>query len=133
MLGQEQEVVMPYYVSPQSLKAGLTDYAVQLGVVRENYGIDSQNYGKAFVSGVHRAGINPQLTVEIEGQLSAHQQMLSYGTVLTHQKLGAFNGVAAVSSYKNQMGTALNLSFEHQQDTFNTGVNLKNNHASIPI
>jgi outer membrane usher protein len=125
LLGQEQEVVMPYYVSPQSLKAGLTDYAVQLGVVRENYGIDSQNYGKAFVSGVHRAGINPQLTVEIEGQLSAHQQMLSYGTVLTHQKLGAFNGVAAVSSYKNQMGTALNLSFEHQQDTFNTGVNLK--------
>lgn len=125
ILGQEQEIIVPYYVSPQSLRAGLSDYAVQLGVIRQNYGIDSQNYGHPFASVVHRVGINNQFTLEVEGQLSRHLQMLSYGTVLNFQNLGALHAVAALSSNEDtKQGSALYLAVSRQQPHLNVGANM---------
>lgn len=124
ILGQEQEIIVPYYISPQSLRAGLSDYAVQMGVIRQNYGTDSQNYGHPFASVVHRAGINNQLTIEIEGQLSRHLQMLSYGTVLNLQDFGALHAVAAVSNSQDaKQGSALYLAVSRQQPSLNFGAN----------
>lgn len=124
ILGQQQQIVVPYYVSPESLRAGLNEYAVQMGVIRQNYGIDSQNYGQAFASMTHRHGISDTFTIELEGQLSRHQQMLSYGTVLTHQTLGAVHAVGAISHHDNKSGTALSLAVSHQQSILNLGTNL---------
>lgn len=124
ILGQQQEIIVPYYVSPESLRAGLNEYAVQMGVIRQNYGIDSQNYGQAFASMTHRHGVNDKFTIELEGQLSRHQQMLSYGTVLTHQTLGAVHAVGAISHHDNKQGTALSVAMTHQRPVLNLGANV---------
>ena len=124
ILGQQQEIIVPYYVSPESLRAGLNEYAVQMGVIRQNYGIDSQNYGQAFASMTHRHGISDTFTIELEGQLSRHQQMLSYGTVVTHPVLGAIHAVGAASHHDDKQGSALSVAMTHQRPVFNVGANV---------
>ncbi|WP_431260641.1 hypothetical protein ACQ86G_11325 [Roseateles chitinivorans] len=59
LLGREQIVVQPYYISPSLLKPGLSAYSVEAGWLRLNYGIDSNRYGRAVLAGTWRNGLTP--------------------------------------------------------------------------
>ena len=47
-------LVVPYYVSSALLRAGLTDYTFELGFERDNFTIESNDYGRGF--GAARTG-----------------------------------------------------------------------------
>lgn len=50
-LGRQVSTTLPFYVTSELLKAGLSDGAVTLGSLRRNYGIESFDYGPAAGSG----------------------------------------------------------------------------------
>jgi outer membrane usher protein len=62
LLGQEQTFSIPYLVTPQLLAAGLTTSDMAAGIVRENFGLASFDYGGAFVSGMWQRGLSQQWT-----------------------------------------------------------------------
>lgn len=64
-LGRSSTVTFPFYAARQLLRAGLDDWSVELGTVREAYGIASFAYGDAPVgSGTWRHGASDTLTLE---------------------------------------------------------------------
>ncbi len=70
--GQEQLISQRYYASTVLLAAGLTDYSFEIGALRRNYGLSSDDYGDAFVSAGWRQGLSDRLTVEAGASLQQH-------------------------------------------------------------
>lgn len=79
--GREQVYQQPYYFTDFSLKEGLHDYSYNLGFLRENYGVESNDYGKPAFSGFHRYGFTDQLTLGLRGE--AQEGMVNAGPIST--------------------------------------------------
>ncbi|MET0327428.1 MAG: fimbria/pilus outer membrane usher protein, partial [Luteimonas sp.] len=94
-LGRSSTVTFPFYAARQLLRAGLDDWSVELGTVREAYGIDSFSYGDAPVgSGTWRRGVSDRLTLE------------------THAEAGDGRGTAGGGAVWNPFGASvLNASY----------------------
>jgi hypothetical protein len=66
--GREQRVDTSYYSSERSLKAGLHEYSYNLGAVRENFGLESNDYGPMAFAGFHRYGVTDALTLGVRAE-----------------------------------------------------------------
>ena len=56
-LGRQQIVSRPYYSGPTLLRAGLNEYSVEAGAIREDYALESFAYGELFAAGTFRRGM----------------------------------------------------------------------------
>lgn len=64
-LGRASTVSFPFYQANQLLRQGLSDWSVELGAVRQEYGLRSFSYdGAAVASATWRYGLSNRLTVE---------------------------------------------------------------------
>src|SRR6201996_2777034 len=63
-LGREQVMTQTFYSSVSLLAPGLSQYSVNLGEVRENYALDSSDYGPLLAEGSYRRGLTDAITVE---------------------------------------------------------------------
>ncbi|MET0517906.1 MAG: fimbria/pilus outer membrane usher protein [Burkholderiaceae bacterium] len=88
LLGREQVVVQPYYVSPQLLKPGLRDYSIELGALRQDYGVRSDRYGRALLSATERRGLSDSFTREFRAELMGAQQTLGASGIWLWPRLG---------------------------------------------
>ncbi|RPI14126.1 MAG: fimbrial biogenesis outer membrane usher protein, partial [Lysobacterales bacterium] len=70
-LGRQQVIAQPYYTGPSLLRAGLVEYSLEVGAIREDYALRSNAYGDAVASATLRRGLTDQLTTEVraEGQV----------------------------------------------------------------
>jgi len=66
--GREQVVTQPFYATPTLLRAGFSDYAIEGGVQRNEYGLASNDYGSWLASGTYRYGITNRLTGALRGE-----------------------------------------------------------------
>jgi outer membrane usher protein len=67
-LGQEQVVSLPFYSAAVMLQPGLSLYDIDVGVVRENYGVSSDDYGPLLASATWRRGLTELTTGEIHAE-----------------------------------------------------------------
>ena len=123
ILGREQIITQPFDTNSQLLKQGLHDYSYEVGFVRRNFGIDSNNYGRPVAVGTHRLGITEQFTGEIHGELLGHQQTLGLGGVLMLPAAGVLSGSFAASHSDRGVGGLLGLGFRRQSRSFSFGMN----------
>ncbi|WP_417656697.1 fimbria/pilus outer membrane usher protein [Pseudidiomarina aestuarii] len=94
LLGRESIINQAYYFSPRMLAKGLSDFSVEAGVLRENYGLRSNNYDydNGFVAGTRRYGLTSVLTGEVHFEAQAHRQAIGFDFVAL---LGTFATVEA--------------------------------------
>ncbi len=90
LLGRETVVVQSFFANPQLLAAGLNDWSVSAGRLREGLGSTDSRYGAAFGSGHWRHASSNALTWEATGEASRDQRLASLGLVagLPWQTLG---------------------------------------------
>jgi outer membrane usher protein len=122
VLGREQVITQPFYASARLLAQGLHDYSYELGGVRENYGIDSNDYVQPFVAATHRLGLTERFTGEVHAEAQAERQTLGFGAVLLAPSLGTFNAAIAASHSRDGVGGLLLLGFERQASPVSLGV-----------
>ncbi|MBU2285025.1 MAG: fimbria/pilus outer membrane usher protein, partial [Gammaproteobacteria bacterium] len=96
-LGVTRTVLTPYYVSSSLLKAGLTDYSVDIGWTRLGYGTRSFDYGPPFAAGNWRRGLSDSMTAELHGEASTQTQAAGAGATWVWPSLGEFGLHAALS------------------------------------
>lgn len=97
-LGRASTVTFPFYAARQLLRAGLSDWSVELGTVREAYGIDSFAYGDDPVgSATLRRGITDHLTLETHAEAGAGRNTAGLGTVWNPFGAGVLNASYAAS------------------------------------
>jgi outer membrane usher protein len=123
ILGREQIITQPFDTSSRLLKQGLHDYSYEVGFVRRNFGIDSNNYGRPVVVGTHRLGLTEQFTGEVHGELLGNQQTVGLGGVLMLPAVGVLSGSFAASHSDRGVGGLLGLGFRRQSRSFSFGVN----------
>ena len=123
ILGREQIITQPFDTSSRLLKQGLHDYSYEVGFVRRNFGIDSNNYGRPMAVGTHRLGLTEQFTGEVHGELLGNQQTVGLGGVLTLPSAGVLSGSFAASHSDKGVGGLLGLGFRGQSRSFSFGVN----------
>ncbi|QWT19906.1 fimbria/pilus outer membrane usher protein [Bacillus sp. NP157] len=81
-LGRTSTVSFPFYAARQLLRAGLDDWSVELGTVREAYGIDSFAYGDAPIgSATWRRGVTDKLTLETHAEAGDGRGTTGLGAV----------------------------------------------------
>ncbi len=75
--GNEQRIMQPFYFTDSLLKEGLHEYSYNVGFLRQDFGVESNNYGNAAFSAFHRYGVNASLT--LGGRAEATRGAFSIG------------------------------------------------------
>ena len=112
VLGREQIVAVPFYAAPVLLREGLTDYTIEAGWLRNNYAIDSVDYGRFLLAGTYREGLSDTLTLETHGEVLREQELLALSGAWLQPALGVFSAGVAGSGTVRGLGGSLQLGFE---------------------
>lgn len=124
LLGREQVLIVPFHVSSRLLRTGLHDYSYELGLVREDFGISSNEYGQPIAVATHRLGLSDRLTGEVRGELLREQRSLGAAGVWLWPEVGLFTGAVAGSHSDRGSGALLALGFERQAQRVSFGGNM---------
>lgn len=122
LLGREQIITQPYFVTPRLLRAGLDDFAVQAGVLRENFGEESFDYGEPLAVGRYRRGLNDRVTGEIYAEATPERQATGVGMTSYVPSVGLFS-TALLGSHDDDtgLGSKFSADYEYRARRFSFG------------
>lgn len=114
ILGRETVIEQSFFTTPQLLAAGLNDWSIEAGSVRQDMGVTSNRYGPGFASGTWRHGYTDELTLEGRAETTSTLQTTGLGVVSALP--GQFLGKASLAASRgaNQNGRLWLAGFEHQ-------------------
>ena len=112
LLGRQQIITQPYYASSNLLRSGLSDYSFEAGFIRNNYGIDSDDYGRLVTSATHRYGITDYFTREFRAEVLSDQQTAGISVAYLWPTLGTANASLAFSHSPEGDGELFSLGFQ---------------------
>lgn len=121
VLGRERVISAPYYASPRLLRAGLHDYSYEIGFVRNDYGLVSNDYRQFAAVGTHRLGLSDRFTGEAHLEVLREQQTFGLGSVLQWADAGVFNASLAASHGDDGVGGLAALGFQRQTRSLSFG------------
>jgi outer membrane usher protein len=121
LLGQEQVITQSFYASPALLRPGLKDFSYEAGVVRENYGLASNDYGHALLVGTDRIGLSDHLTAEAHGEVLRDQQTLGIGAAWLVPATGVVSAAVAGSHSRSGAGALAVIGFDRAARRFSFG------------
>ncbi|WP_331775741.1 fimbria/pilus outer membrane usher protein [Sulfurospirillum sp. 1612] len=128
ILGRETVIQVPFYASPSLLQTGLAEYSSEIGFLRENYAIQSNDYGAFVAAGTYRRGITDGLTLGIHGEGTSQTQALGISSNILWSNIGIFSAFAAGShsrentSRVGSQGEQIGLGFDHSGSPASFGV-----------
>lgn len=96
-LGRQVSTSIPFYVASHLLKPGLWDFSISSGMLRQNYGIRSADYGSPVASGVLRYGTTSWLTLEGRADIAKQLNVVGSGASLRVGNYGVLNGSYSIS------------------------------------
>lgn len=114
MLGRQQVVNIPYYTSTSLLKKGLHNYSIEIGSIRQKYGINSNSYSDFMATGTHAFGVMDNFTSELRAEFLTKQRTVGVGANYLLGKIGVFNIATAASSSNSGCGGLAQLGFQRQ-------------------
>ncbi|WP_294189874.1 fimbria/pilus outer membrane usher protein [uncultured Sphingomonas sp.] len=121
-VGRQIATVIPFYVAPELLRPGLTDFSIDAGALRRDYGIKSFSYGRGIVSGAVRHGLTDRLTIEAHGEGADDLLLAGAGAVWSPGRIGAVHGSLAANRREGRQGTRLTVGYNYVGRSFSAGI-----------
>lgn len=123
-LGQITTLSFAMYNTQQLLREGLSDWSAELGFVRENYGIDSFDYGsRPMASATWRRGLSDSFTAEAHAEATDGLVDAGVGGAwLVGTMGGVISGSAAHSTYNGLAGSQIGLGYSWTNSRYNFAV-----------
>lgn len=119
-MGRQNTLDFSFYTANQLLRAGLSDYSLEAGFVRTDYGVSSFSYANTpAASGTYRHGVANWLTVEGHAEATAGLADGGGGGVIEIGRAGVVNASVAASSHHGSTGSQLELGYNWRNDRFN--------------
>lgn len=89
-LGRETLITQSFFSHGELLEAGLSDWSLELGAVRNGLGLSNADYGERFAAGLWRQGLSKRLTMEVRGEWGQQTRGfgVGFGQALPWQALG---------------------------------------------
>ena len=124
MLGREQVITQPFYSSAGLLAEGLQDYSYEFGFARENFGINSNDYGDWAGVATHRWGFSDRFTGEARIEAQNRVKAAGISGLYLLPPVGIFNAALAGSQASaagggSTSGALAALGFERQAQPVN--------------
>ena len=121
--GNSRQINSPYYLSPQLLEKGLSDYSYGIGFQRSNL-VDSWQYGEPALTAFHRIGLTNWLT--LGGRLEGAHDSLSAGPSLSLGVLvGEIDSAFALSRSPAGNGAAGSLAYQYTTRSMSGGASVQ--------
>jgi outer membrane usher protein len=118
-LGREQVTTRTFYASTSLLARGLSEYALDVGPVRKDYAIESNDYGTIMAQGTWRRGLTDLLTLETHGEYQDGDAHNAGATLaLGVGQLGVMTLTAATGGDAQATGQLEGLGFERRGRRF---------------
>jgi len=116
--GREQVLQRPFFFATNvGLAEGLQEYSYNLGFLRRNYGVDSNDYGPLAASAFHRYAFTDQLTLGLRGQ--ATDSLYNIGPFGTYQSpLGIVGGGVSVGGQDGHSAVAAAAAYSYTGGNF---------------
>lgn len=124
LLNRVSIVSLPFYASTELLKKSLTSFSYEFGFIRENYGLKSNDYGRAIFIGTHLLGITDKWTLGGHFEIADKQQIAGISTRNLIGTLGILTTAISASQYNQAQGAQLFLQFIRKAQTITFGGNL---------
>lgn len=106
--GHETEQNLSFYSSPQLLRPGLTDFSIESGAARHDFGLLSGNYGdEMLASGSLKTGLFENLTVEAHSEIGGGLVNAGAGVILRAGDLGVVSVAASASTHDGDDGVQI--------------------------
>ncbi len=119
-LGREQILTQPFYSGASLLAKGLSDYSIDLGSIRENYALDSNDYGALLATQTYRHGLSDALTLEEHSEYLAHGAYAGgVDAALRTGTAGILTLTVAEGGEDGSHGTLTGIGFQHSGERFN--------------
>jgi outer membrane usher protein len=125
LLGREQVISQSFYASPQLLRPGLQDFSYEAGIVRENYGLASDDYEHAVLVGTERVGLSNTVTAEVHGEMLRDQQTVGVGGDWLVPTIGVASAAVAASRSRQGSGALAVLGFDRTARRFSFGASVQ--------
>lgn len=123
ILGRSKVVSFPYYTSPLLLKPNLVNFSYEAGFVRDNYGVNSNDYGRFLGVATYQRGITDHLTLGSHAELLFDQQTLGFSADYLLANYGVAS-IAVAGGHNNAgEGGLFSLGFNHQGPQLSYGFN----------
>lgn len=122
--GQQRTVNVPLYGSAQLMQAGLSDWSVELGSVRRDYGVRSFSYSSGVMaSATGRYGWSDRITLEGHAEADADVRQMGVGSVWRlGSRAGVLNAAVATSQHGGQAGHQGSWGYQWSSDVFSVGL-----------
>ena len=119
-MGRQSAIAFPYYTTNQLLRTGLSDYSVEAGFAREDYGLRSFGYAAdpAF-SGTYRRGMANWLTLAGHAEATTGLADGGGGAVIAIGGAGVINASFAASQDHGASGRQAELGYNWRNERFN--------------
>ncbi|MGK5076920.1 fimbria/pilus outer membrane usher protein [Janthinobacterium sp. HLX7-2] len=117
-LGRSVTTVLPLYVDTRMLASGLSDYSLEAGAVRRDYGTRLFGYERQLVASASgRHGLSDSLTVEGHAELAAGLYQAGAGALWRLGQAGVVNGALSASTGKSG-GAQLSAGYQYMGPRF---------------
>lgn len=121
LMGRAQIAVIPFYVSTYLLKPGLSSFSYDLGFIRKNFGINSNDYGRFAAIGTHYYGVTESWTTGGHFEFLSNQQTFGLSNINKLGYWGILHTAYSVSLNDKKPGAQLLLRFDRQSQNFSYG------------
>lgn len=122
LLGREQVITESFFFSPDNLAKGVADFSYEAGVLRENFGTESFDYGRPFAAATYRRGITNNLTAEVHAEAQEELQAGGIGGILVVPVLGRFRANLLGSLTEEGGGSRQGFSYEYIATPLSIGI-----------
>jgi outer membrane usher protein len=114
-LGREQVLTQSFYSSVALLAQGLSQYSVNLGKIRDNYALESNDYGPMLGEASYRRGITDAITLEGHAEyLAGDAHAAGVNAAFGLGQIGVINFTAANGGDSSGSGWLRGVGLEHR-------------------
>jgi outer membrane usher protein FimD/PapC len=117
-LGREQRFDSSFYFTDQILRRGLHEYSYNLGLLRRDFGQESNNYSDLAFSAFHRYGLTDTLNLGLRGEAGDGLANLGVESAMKTGSVGLLRLEGAGSHDEEDSGAAGFLSYEYYNRRF---------------
>ncbi|WP_352257756.1 fimbria/pilus outer membrane usher protein [Psychrobacter sp. TB55-MNA-CIBAN-0194] len=130
-LGQNTTLNFSLYDAHRLLQPGLSDWSVELGTVRQNYGLKSFDYGNDIAGfGTWRYGVSDRFTAETHAEVTEGLSNAGVGgTWLLGSKGGVLFASLAGSDSQGEGGLQYSADYSWNNSRFHIGLNATGTHG----
>jgi len=126
LLGRETVITKSFYTQNSMLKEGLSDFSMESGLFRKNYGTLSNDYSTPFAAGTYRQGLTDTTTGQSRLELGVDRQAIGADVTSVIGTLGSIHLATAVSKdSERDTGAQYNVGLERRTPNYLIGAQYK--------